>query len=526
MKKFELLVFITGAVTLSLEVLASRIMTPYFGVSLFIWSSILSITLTFLAIGYHFGGRLSRRLSDQSMAFAFLLIPVVSAASIGVSALMYPVVFPILSQTNLIFGSFVAASLLLALPLIGLSAMNPLLIGIQREKNARGDGGAGRIFFVSTVGSVVGVLVTAFWFIPNVTNFRAILMLGIFVSILSVGFTVLSAVLSSPQKRNIIVSGLSILLLSGLLLAGKDNYLKFISTLGNSPLVFEIRAEYTSMFGNIKIADVRRRDGTGTPLRYFLQDGLVQNRTNMNYVSVSMYTYVLESLTHIFAPDARDIVVLGLGAGIVPGHLKSEGLNVSVVEINRRALDAATNYFKFDQSDTPVHLEDARTFVRRCRNAFDVAVIDLYLGDGIPDYLMTTEFFGDLSRCVRSGGTVVMNALFEGANVESHRRLLATISTKFPRLFISGIPQGNTFIVGTSGITPTSPAPESSNMPPKIANIVQYAVRGIRPVPPTLYQSSKPVSDQQNVFSTLLASSSMAERRALVGQLPPNALVN
>ena len=47
---FEALIFATGAVTLSLEVLASRIMTPYFGVSLYIWAGILSITLAFLAV--------------------------------------------------------------------------------------------------------------------------------------------------------------------------------------------------------------------------------------------------------------------------------------------------------------------------------------------------------------------------------------------------------------------------------------------------------------------------------------------
>lgn len=82
--KFEALIFATGAVILSLEVLASRIMTPYFGVSLYIWSGILSITLTFLAIGYHYGGRLSRRLDSQGLELRFLAAPIVSAGSIAV----------------------------------------------------------------------------------------------------------------------------------------------------------------------------------------------------------------------------------------------------------------------------------------------------------------------------------------------------------------------------------------------------------------------------------------------------------
>ena len=63
----EFLIFFTGAATLSLEVLASRIMTPYFGVSLYIWAGILAITLIFLATGYYLGGRLTIGRRPQSL---------------------------------------------------------------------------------------------------------------------------------------------------------------------------------------------------------------------------------------------------------------------------------------------------------------------------------------------------------------------------------------------------------------------------------------------------------------------------
>ena len=53
------IIFITGGAILALELLASRILTPYFGVSLYIWSGILSITLVSLAAGYWYGGRLA-----------------------------------------------------------------------------------------------------------------------------------------------------------------------------------------------------------------------------------------------------------------------------------------------------------------------------------------------------------------------------------------------------------------------------------------------------------------------------------
>src|SRR4030042_3143265 len=72
LKQYEVLIFITGAVTLSLEVLASRIMTPYFGVSLYIWAGILSITLIFLALGYRLGGQMSQRRRKEELQLSML----------------------------------------------------------------------------------------------------------------------------------------------------------------------------------------------------------------------------------------------------------------------------------------------------------------------------------------------------------------------------------------------------------------------------------------------------------------------
>src|SRR4030043_1150928 len=128
LKHYEALIFITGAVTLSLEVLASRIMTPYFGVSLYIWAGILSITLIFLALGYQLGGQMSQRRGKEALPLSLLSAPLWAALSIVVAAAIYPVVFPWLSTPNLIMASFLGGTILLALPLVVLSAMNPLLI--------------------------------------------------------------------------------------------------------------------------------------------------------------------------------------------------------------------------------------------------------------------------------------------------------------------------------------------------------------------------------------------------------------
>ena len=526
MRRHEALIFATGAVTLSLEVLASRIMTPYFGVSLYIWSGILSITLTFLAIGYHYGGRLSRRLDHGALEVFFLATPIVSAASIAFSAAAYPAVFPILSQMSLIAGSFIGATLLLALPLIALSAMNPLLIGLRGDKSAKGDAGAGRVFFISTVGSVAGVLLTAFVFIPNLTNFRAMLLLGLAMCAAAALFARGSDALSAKGKRDLYLSSLVVASICAILLVGKNTYLRLILESPESETAFLVRAEYTSMFGNIKVVEARRKDGTGMVQKIFLQDGIVQNRTDPDDVSLTMYTYALESLGHAFVPGARDALVLGLGAGIVPRNLKRRGITVSVVEINPKAVTAAVEHFGFDTDGITIHQEDARTFVRRCESSFDVAFVDLFLGDSTPDYLLAREFFRDLRRCIRPGGAMVMNAFLDDQNKEPNRRLFATVLTAFPNLFLFGLPGGNAFIVGALGDAPAKVSVETGKMPDGMNRLVDYALSNKRRIIPEFYAGVEPVSDEQNIFSLLFADANMKLRQIMARRYPPFLLVN
>ena len=239
-----------------------------------------------------------------------------------------------------------------------------------------------------------------------------------------------------------------------------------------------------------------------------------------------MYTYVLEALARSFEPDAKDAVILGLGAGAVPANFKKTGMGVAVVEINPAALKAATEHFGFDPTGIDVHLEDARTFVRRCQGNFDIVVVDLFLGDNIPDYLLTKEFFADVRRCIREGGSLVMNAFFDDNNENNNKRLLATVGSAFPKLFLAGIEGGNIFIVATAGATPKRLLVPTSKIPAKVVNFVRHAMSKARRVPPRFYSDAKPVSDDHNIFSVLYADANMLERQFLARGVPADILVN
>ncbi|MBT3887290.1 MAG: fused MFS/spermidine synthase [Rhodospirillaceae bacterium] len=525
MRKYEYLIFATGAVTLALEVLASRIMTPYFGVSLYIWTGILSITLTFLALGYHLGGVISRRAQPATLEGLFLASPVLSAISIAIAAAIYPVLFPALSQFNLIAGSFIGATLILALPLIALSAMNPLLIGMQRTE--AGDAGAGRVFFISTVGSVAGVLLTAFLFIPNMTNFRAVLTLGLVLCVLVAVYSLAAPASLKVQKRNLILGSLVVGLVCAGLLVAKDSYLKTVASGGDQDLIFNVRAEYTSVFGNVKVVDVRSRRGLGEPQRLFVQDGIIQNRTSLNHQSLSLYTYMLEALAKAFVPNSKRALILGLGAGAVVKRMRDAGTDVTVVDINTDILTAALDHFGFDGTGVQVEIQDARTFVRACKNNYDVVIVDLFLGDNVPDYLLTRQFFTDVRRCANPNGAMVMNAFFDDTDAEPNQRLLATIRAAFPSVFVFGDVAENIFLAATQRVRPRHfPNAVINSMPNPVQSRVRALLRTGKQMSAREIAKVEPVSDEHNIFSVLFAPSNMRERKVMAGRLPPWVLVN
>ncbi|MCP5044995.1 MAG: hypothetical protein GY944_28535, partial [bacterium] len=132
-------IFLTGAVTLAMELLASRILTPYFGVSLFIWSGILSITLIALALGYYLGGRATRAAAEVrrfSLDFLFLVMPTLSGIAIVGSCLLYPKIFHTLGSVSLVFGAYLACTLLIFLPRVAVSARAPRRVAVQGERRA------------------------------------------------------------------------------------------------------------------------------------------------------------------------------------------------------------------------------------------------------------------------------------------------------------------------------------------------------------------------------------------------------
>ena len=123
-----------------------------------------------------------------------------------------------------------------------------------------------------------------------------------------------------------------------------------------------------------------------------------------------------------------------MAAGIIPRNLQRQGLKVTAVEINPNSLQAAEEFFDFDPRQIDIHIEDARTFVRRHRDAYDLVITDLFQGDCTPDYLLTVEFFREVQASLRPQGVVIINTYFDPNNEAADDTIMATVAAVFPHV--------------------------------------------------------------------------------------------
>ena len=104
------------------------------------------------------------------------------------------------------------------------------------------------------------------------------------------------------------------------------------------------------------------------------------------------------------------------------------------MEINPNSLQRPPSSLTSTPRAVEVYLEDARTFVRRHHQAYDLVVTDLFQGDCTPDYLLTVEFFREVQACLRPGGVVIINTYFDPANEIANDTIVATVSAVFPHV--------------------------------------------------------------------------------------------
>jgi hypothetical protein len=160
----NVLAFAGGFAVMSLELLGGRMLAPYFGNSIYVWGSVITIFMVSLAIGYLAGGRWSLRNATLSkLALIFVAAGLAFAPLAVVAEPTMSWVFDRIVDPR--YGSLVAASLLFVLPTAVLGAVSPYAVRLLVDATQRSGHVAGSLYFVSTVGSALGTLLTSFYFV-------------------------------------------------------------------------------------------------------------------------------------------------------------------------------------------------------------------------------------------------------------------------------------------------------------------------------------------------------------------------
>jgi len=433
MPPLPLLVFVVGTGSLGAEIAAVRLLAPYFGASTVVWANTIGVVLVALSIGYWLGGRWADRRPDMrglcllALAAAVLLAIVPFAAdpllNVAVEALDS-------ISAGAFLGSLVGVLGLVAVPVLLLGAVSPYAVRLAVTEVERAGEVAGRLYALSTAGSLVGTLLSALLFIPLVGTRRTFLIFALAIALVAVAGL-------RPARRYalapVAIAGL-IALPVGTLKADADG----------GRVIFETDTEY-------QYARVLERTDGSRALE--LNEGQAQHSI---YDPRSVLTgdvwdgHLVLPFTAMASPPRR-VAILGNAAGTTSRAYERffPGTRVDGVEIDAELSEIGRRFF--DMSNPRLHLyhEDARPYLRRTKARYDVISLDAYRQPYIPFYLTTEEFFELVRDRLRPGGVAIVNAGHAEGQDDLEQVLTATISAVFPHVMRDPIEDTNTLIVAS-----------------------------------------------------------------------------
>ncbi len=376
-----LTVFVTGGVVLTIEILGTRIVGPVFGVDLFVWSALLAVTLGSLAVGYYAGGVLVDRAPTPRV------LPLVVTAA-GILLSLVPVVsHSVLKNTEALGprgGPLVASAILFAPSLVALGMVGPIAVRLATTDLRSAGHGVGRIYAVSTVGSLGATFLTGFALVPAFETRTIVLgAAGLLVGIGSISLTM--------RRRSAALAALSAPLLA--------------SAVRSAPMPSGITVldHSQSLYGLVEVIDDKTRG-----FRLLRADHSIIGAQFLGDHSAGFaFLHLLEAV-QLLRPAAKDMLQIGLGIGSLPSVLGARGITADVVEIDPAVVRFARSYFEFSTRGE-TYVEDARSFLRRTDRRYDLVVHDTFTGGTTPEHLLSVEVVRRIHDILRPAGVLALN---------------------------------------------------------------------------------------------------------------------
>jgi spermidine synthase len=412
--KLHATVAFTGAAVMVVEIAGTRLIGPSFGVSLFVWSALIAVTLSSLAVGYYLGGAVvDRRPAPTLLGYVIGA----SAIALAVAALLDRPIISLALALGPRFGPLLSAALLFAPSLVGLGMIGPISVRLATVDIRETGHGVGRIYAISTAGSLIGTLLVSFYIIPAFETKVILLSTAALLAVCSV--------LWLPNRWRVGALAVAVASLSATVVGrSADRAL---------PSQLHIVARAHSPYGLLEVIDDTERNARVLRADHSIIGGhhFEDHSRIFNYVSY------LECLRFL-RPEAKRMLQLGLGAGTLARSVQAHGITVDAVELDPQVVSFAEQYFDYSPNGT-VYVEDARAFINRSDQKYDLIVHDTFTGGATPDHLLSLEVLQRLRGMLEPDGIVALNFIgFDsGPNAEATWAIARTVREVFPvvRLF-------------------------------------------------------------------------------------------
>lgn len=407
-------VTVTGAAVMILELLGTRIIGPFYGVSLYVWASLIAVTLIALALGYFLGGHLADRFP------AVRLSHVLMAAALG-TAVIPLLTSPILRLTDsfgLRGGAFTSALALFSFPLTALAMVGPYVIK-RAARDISGIGTvAGSVYAVSTIGSVAGTLLLGFYLLPLFGTKTILIALSLLLAMLA-ALVVWQEPSASLRARSL-MGAMALVILTPAWLAASPRPIDG----------FTVLSDVESLYGWVRVIDDERRG-----YRLMLSDASVISAVDRNLDRSILGYQQLLGLLPVLRPQAARALLIGLGGGQVARNLKMSGIVTDTIEIDPAVADAAQKFFHFEPTGRFL-VGDARYEIRRLESRYDLIIHDCFTGGTEPTHLLTHEMLSELRTLLSEGGLLALNyvGFTTGEGSDAVAAVHRTLKPLFPHL--------------------------------------------------------------------------------------------
>jgi spermidine synthase len=458
------LVFVAGASSLGAEIAAARLLAPYFGASTIIWANTIGVVLVALSIGYWLGGRFADRhprerelrLTVLGAAILLAVVPLVAHPFLSVAVNALDSV-----DAGAFIGSLLGVLALVALPVLLLGAVSPWALRLTVPSVEQAGAVAGRLYALSTGGSLVGVFLAALVLVPLVGTQRTFIGFAAALALAAAGTGLPRRALIAP------------LALTALLAvppgttkpAGKDERVLY---------------ERETPYQYLRVVQERGER------RLELNEGLaIHSLYRPASVLADGYWdgYSVLPFARLDKPPAR-MAMLGNAGGTVArayGRFFPQ-TRIDGVEIDAAVSDAGRRFLDMGNPRLRVVGEDARPFLRRTGTRYELIGIDAYRQPYIPFYLTTREFFDLVRERLTEDGAVVINVGHPKGDDGLERALSSTLAAVFPHVARYPIEPTNTLLMAARGdLSATRLRAAAPRLPFELRPTLTAAADGLAP---------------------------------------------